>query len=252
MGPKASVFVPLYVYPSPGAWDPLEKVISNHRNVNFTVVINPGSGPGPNALPDANYTREVPKLAAYDNVRLLGYVATTYAQRNISLVRRDIETYAAWPTNSSNPNLAVRGIFFDETPQQYDNSTLAYLEELTTVVKSTPGLGPDHFVVHNPGAIPDARYLPTADSTVVFEATYDTFLERDGAKLFEEIPNSTRSQLCAVVHSVPTSVEGTHFRDLVKQVRRVADEIFITHLDTDYYASFGGQWEAFVDLMARS
>lgn len=26
MGPKANVFVPLYVYPSPGAWTPLEQV----------------------------------------------------------------------------------------------------------------------------------------------------------------------------------------------------------------------------------
>ncbi|PYH41933.1 spherulation-specific family 4 protein [Aspergillus saccharolyticus JOP 1030-1] len=252
MGPKASVFVPLYVYPAPGAWDPLEKVVSTHPDVNFTVVVNPGSGPGPNALPDANYTREVPKLASYDNVRLLGYVATTYANRNISLVRRDIETYAAWPTNSSNPKLAVRGIFFDETPQQYDASTLAYLQELTAVVKNHSGLGPDNYVVHNPGVIPDSRYLSTADSTVVFEATYQTFLDRQGAKLFEQIPNSTRQQLTAVVHSVPSSVEGSSFRNLVKQVRKVADEMFITHLDTNYYASFGSQWEQFVDLMAKS
>jgi hypothetical protein len=114
--------------------------------VNFTVVINPGSGPGPDALPDANYTREIPRLGSFENVRLLGYVATTYAKRNISLVRRDIETYAAWPTNSSNPDLAVEGIFFDETPQQYDEDALAYLQELTDVVKNTPGLGPDHYV----------------------------------------------------------------------------------------------------------
>lgn len=26
MGPKSKVFVPLYVYPAPGAWTPLEKV----------------------------------------------------------------------------------------------------------------------------------------------------------------------------------------------------------------------------------
>ncbi|KAH1885906.1 hypothetical protein KXX01_000508 [Aspergillus fumigatus] len=212
MGPKSKVFVPLYVYPAPGAWTPLEDVISKHPDVNFTVVINPGSGPGPNALPDGNYTREIPKLASYENVRLLGYVATTYAKRNISLVRRDIETYAAWPTNSSNPALAV---------------------------------------VHNPGAIPDSRYLSTADSTVVFEATYDTFQERHGAKLFEAIPDSNRSQLCAVIHSVPESVEGSALRSLVKQVRKVADEIFITHLDTDYYASFGRQWPEFVDLMGK-
>lgn len=120
--------------------------ISAHPNVNFTVVVNPGSGPGPNPLPDGNYTKEIPRLTAHGNVRVLGYVATTYAKRNISSVRNDIETYAAWPTISANPKLAVRGIFFDETPQQYDEETLAYLEELTTIVRNTPGLGPDHFV----------------------------------------------------------------------------------------------------------
>ncbi|KAH8426710.1 spherulation-specific family 4 protein [Aspergillus melleus] len=251
MGPKATVFVPLYVYPAPGAWTPLEEVISTHPDVNFTVVINPGSGPGPDALPDANYTREIPKLVSFDNVRVLGYVATTWATRNVSLVRKDIETYAAWPTNSSNPKLAVRGIFFDETPQQFNTSALNYLQNLTDFVKDTPGLGPDHYTVHNPGAIPDSRYLPTADSTVVFEATYDTFQERHGANLFEEIPNSTRSQLCAVIHSVPDNVEGSELRSLVKQVRKVADEIFITHLSTDYYASFGSKWNEFVSLMAK-
>ncbi|KAL4974955.1 Spherulation-specific family 4 [Aspergillus desertorum] len=251
MGPKAKVFVPLYVYPAPGAWDPLLNVITEHPDVNFTVVVNPGSGPGPNPLPDGNYTQEIPRLTVHENVRVLGYVATTYAKRNISAVRNDIETYAAWPTISANPKLAVRGIFFDETPQQYNASDLAYLEELTSVVRNTPGLGPDHFVFHNPGVVPDSRYLSTADSTVVFEATYDTFQERDGARLFEAIPDSNRSQLCAVVHSLPDSVQGSKLREFVKQVRRVADEIFVTHLSTNYYASFGNKWDDFVSLMAQ-
>ncbi|KAL4937057.1 Spherulation-specific family 4 [Aspergillus oleicola] len=251
MGPKAKVFVPLYVYPSPGAWDPLVNVISAHPEVNFTVVVNPGSGPGPNPLPDGNYTQEIPRLTAHDNVRVLGYVATTYANRNVSLVRNDIETYAAWPTVGNDPRLAVRGIFFDETPQQYDARAFAYLEELTSLVKKSPGLGPDNFVFHNPGVVPDSRYLSTADSTVVFEATYDTFQERNGARLFEEIPNSNRSQLCAVVHSLPDNVEGKQLRGFVKDVRRVADEVFITHLNTNYYASFGSKWGDFVSLMAQ-
>ncbi|KAL5339249.1 Spherulation-specific family 4 [Aspergillus crustosus] len=251
MGPKAKVFVPLYVYPAPGAWDPLLNVISAHPDVNFTIVVNPGSGPGPNSLPDSNYTKEVPKLAAHGNARLLGYVHTTYATRNISLVRRDIETYAAWPTIGADPNLAVRGIFFDETPQQYDVDAFVYLEELTSVVRSTPGLGPDNLVFHNPGVIPDSRYLSTADSTVVFEAAYDTFQQRNGAKLFEAIPDSSRSQLCAVIHSVPASVEGAKLRKFVKTVRQVADEVFITHLSTNYYADFGGKWDEFVRLMAQ-
>ncbi|KAJ6111741.1 hypothetical protein N7523_007802 [Penicillium sp. IBT 18751x] len=250
MGPKSKVFVPLYVYPVPGAWSPLEEVISAHPNINFTVVINPGSGPGPNALPDANYTREIPKLAAHDNVCLLGYVHTTYATRNISLVRKDIETYAAWPTASSNPDLAVRGIFFDETPQEYSANSLAYLQNLTDLTKGLDGFGASPFVVHNPGAVPDSRYLSTADSTVVFEEAYSTFQERHGAKLLTDIPDSNRSQLCAVIHSVPDSVEGSKLRGLVKQVRSVADEVFITHLSSDYYASFGPKWADFVDLMA--
>lgn len=79
-------------------------------------------------------------------MRLLGYVPTTYTKRNISLVTQDIETYSGWPTNSSNPDLAVRGIFFDETPQQYDAKALAYLQALTGFVKKMPGLGPDNFV----------------------------------------------------------------------------------------------------------
>lgn len=79
-------------------------------------------------------------------MRLLGYVYTSYGKRNVSAVRKDIQTYADWPTNSSNPNLAVRGIFFDETPQQYEAQTLTYLQGLTDFVKDLKDLGPDQFV----------------------------------------------------------------------------------------------------------
>ncbi|KAJ6157375.1 hypothetical protein N7470_004967 [Penicillium chermesinum] len=240
MGPKSKVIVPLYVYPAPGAWAPLEKEIAAHPDVNFTVVINPGSGPGPNALPDANYTREIPVLRSYENVRLLGYVHTSYAQRNISLVRRDIETYAAWPDVSSN-KLA--------TPQRYSGSAFDYLQNLTDLAKSLDGFGPDPFVVHNPGTVPDSRYMATADSTVVVEAAYDTFLERNGTRQLTEIPSSNRTQRAALIHSVPDSVAGSKLRGLVKQVRGVADEVFITHLSEDYYANFGDRWSEFVDLM---
>lgn len=120
--------------------------VATHPSINFTVVINPGNGPGPNALPDANYTREIPRIASYDNVRLLGYVPITYTNRDIALVRRDVETYAGWPVNGSNPDLTVQGIFFDETPQEYDDRALGYLQELTDLVKRSSGLGPDKYV----------------------------------------------------------------------------------------------------------
>lgn len=79
-------------------------------------------------------------------MRVLGYVHTSYAQRNISLVRKDIQTYAAWPRTSGNPKLAVRGIFFDETPQQYSRQSFEYLQNLTDLVKGLDDLGSDPFV----------------------------------------------------------------------------------------------------------
>lgn len=84
----------------------------------------------------------------------------------------------------------------------------------------------------------------------MFEAAYSTFQERQGAKLFTSIQDSNRSQLCAIVHSVPETIEGKSLRGLVKEVRRVADEVYITHLSTDYYASFGQKMNEFVGLMA--
>lgn len=62
------------------------------------------------------------------------------------MICKDIETYVAWPVKSSNPYLAVRGIFFDETPQQYDAHSFAYLQKLTEFVKGPHGLGSDSYV----------------------------------------------------------------------------------------------------------
>lgn len=107
-------------------------------------------------------------------------------------------------------------------------------------------------VVHNPGAVPDSRYLETADSTVIIEDTYDSFLKRHEANMLKTISHGNRSQVCAIVHSVPNSVQDDRLRDFVKQLREVANEMFITYLSTDYYNSFGGSWVDFVALMASS
>lgn len=109
-------------------------------------MVNPGSGPGPEALPDGNYTREIPKLTAHPNTRVLGYVATTYATRDKALVVKDVETYANWPEESSNPKLALNGIFFDETPQEFNASAFEYLKDITGSVKGMANLGPENFV----------------------------------------------------------------------------------------------------------
>jgi len=62
------------------------------------------------------------------------------------MVLKDVETYAKWAIESSNPGLAIHGIFFDETPEEYDEDAAKYLQELTDTVKGLPSLGPDNFV----------------------------------------------------------------------------------------------------------
>jgi hypothetical protein len=74
MGPKSKVFVPLYVYPAPGAWTPLENVY----------VLPFRSSPGPH-LPDSCFLNKIQSQPAgrpihdRDNIMLLGRQPCTMA-----------------------------------------------------------------------------------------------------------------------------------------------------------------------------
>lgn len=70
--------------------------------------------------------------------------------------------------------------------------------------------------------------------------------------MLNTISHGNRSQICAIVHSVPNTIQDDRMRDFVKQLREVANEMFITHLSTDYYSNFGGSWVDFIALMASS
>jgi hypothetical protein len=109
-------------------------------------VVNPASGPGIGAGPDANYTREIPKLNAYANVRTVGYVSTDYTRRNLSLVLQDISTYSTWSGNVTIPGLGMQGIFLDETPTQYDTASAQFFETIALAVRSEAGLGSNPLV----------------------------------------------------------------------------------------------------------
>jgi Spherulation-specific family 4 len=120
--------------------------IANHPSLNFTIVVNPSSGPGNGAGPDANYTREIPRLNGYANVRTFGYVSTNYAKRDLSMVLRDISTYSAWSENSTFPGLGMHGIFFDETSSQYEPANAQFFETIASAVRSETGLGSNPLV----------------------------------------------------------------------------------------------------------
>lgn len=107
-----------------------------HPDVDFTVIVNPCSGPCIGSLPDQYYLSEIPKLRTYENIRTLGYVATNYATKNLSSVLAEIDTYANWPKMANNTKLKVDGIFFDETPSTYESYKYDYLSKASTAVKN--------------------------------------------------------------------------------------------------------------------
>lgn len=220
-------------------------------SVTFTIVVNPFNGPGPTPTPDACYTSEIPRLSVYPNVRLLGYVHTTYTTRSLDLVLRDVETYADWRRSSNIPGLEVAGIFVDETPWKHDEKAVQYLAELNRSVKeSVGGFGSNGgIVVHNPGCVPHKAFLGLADTTVVFEDAYATFQQRQEAKLLDKVGD--RSKLACLMHSVPEKMDGIEWRRMMREVRNVAGMVFITDLASGYYSNFGNCWERFANGMAE-
>lgn len=249
--PKSNILLPLYIYPDPEAWTPLQQRIVANPNVHFTIVINPFNGPGLDDLPDENYRQEIPKLTCHANVRVVGYVHISWAKRDLHAVCQDIDKYAQWHERSGDPGLRVKGVFVDETPNVYGADAEAYLAKLQKHVKQMPA-DDENIVIHNPGCIPDVAFLNLADSIVVFEDAYHTFLTRLSGAVFSSAALSLtdRSKLACMIHSIPEDLTAEDWRHLGQEARKLAGDVFMTGLSKRYYASFAPNWVEFVDAMA--
>ncbi|KAF2442363.1 hypothetical protein P171DRAFT_497158 [Karstenula rhodostoma CBS 690.94] len=250
-----SILVPLYVYPWAGAWDPLFSAAKQHPDVEFTVVLNPCSGPCVGSLPDQYYLDAIPKLRSYENIRPLGYVATNYTTKPLEDVLKDIDTYASWPKTSNNTKLRVDGIFFDETPSTYDTAKYDYLSRASQAVRNGTRFR-DRFVVHNPGLVAPSlltsptfsqqSYVNLSDITVIFEETFDKWLNRSTFDALQA-HQIQRSKLAVILHSLP-DLSKRVLDFVVEQVQEAADWVFLTdvRVKDEYYHSFSGIFEDLV------
>lgn len=108
--------------------------INSHPNANFTVIVNPDSGPGNASGPGLDYVSALRVLSEAPNVRTVGYVPTGYGTRDIASVIDEIMIYANW--TGKDTRLTVSGIFFDESPHEYSAHAAQYIAALGTAVKS--------------------------------------------------------------------------------------------------------------------
>ncbi len=113
--------------------------IESHPTLNFTIIINPNSGPGKGALPDEDYSREITRLNQHPNVTLVGYVPVNWCKRDLEKVCKDIDKYAAW-SQHGNGELAVKGIFFDESPNGFKPKAKEYMDAADARVKAAAGI----------------------------------------------------------------------------------------------------------------
>ncbi|KAF7378206.1 putative cell surface spherulin 4-like protein [Mycena sanguinolenta] len=227
---QTGIIVPLYAYPKTSAtWKPLQTAIRTYPDVQFYVIVNPDSGPGPT---DTNYQAAVATLHGYANVLLVGYVYTSYGARPLDEVKQDIDTYAAWPSASS-----LAGIFFDETQAGLTSTYKAY----TDAARNTTWSGrTTAYVILNPGEdIGNSDYYTFADQIVTFEDTYARY------QALASLPLPHPAQQSFIINSF----DGTD-KTLASVVQALKTSglasAYITNLVTHIYKSFGSDWTVFV------
>ena len=166
----AFAFLPLYIYPFNQSWDAVTTAIAANPTLQFQIVISPHLA---NIYPDANYVLGLSSLNLFPNVQTLGYIYTSWATRNISEVEEEVDAYAAWP-NFLGGDIAVDGIFFDETPTAYTNDTSSYLNSITSYARTALGPNKVH-IAFNPGLPVNKAFYDIADTINIFENTFAAF-----------------------------------------------------------------------------
>ncbi|KAH6612975.1 spherulin 4-like cell surface protein [Boeremia exigua] len=241
-----SIMLPLYIYPETNAtWAPLYSALSARPDLKFTVIINPGSGPGSSQYPDERYAASLERLATYSNVEKLGYVHTLYATRNLSEVISDLNVYAGWV--SGNQAFAMDGVFFDESPHEFSQEAVDFMLSASQAVKDAQGFQGSKLVVRNPGVVPDSRFTDSnTDISVLFEQTHDEYKLQESEL---SAMNHDRAHHCFMVHSLPTMEQG-EMQGFVDTLSRGAEYLFVTSNAGQYYEQFGADWSQFVETIA--
>ncbi|MGZ9267494.1 MAG: spherulation-specific family 4 protein, partial [Sulfuricurvum sp.] len=146
--------IPLYTYPTDESWN---QIIKTNSNLETIAVINPQNGPiSCSNVSLVDYQNGIKKLKE-NNIKVLGYVYTSYGARSLDKVKADIDLYYTCFNG-------MDGIFVDETNSSSVSSP--YYQALYGYIK-------DHNlssqVVINPGIYPDEAIIRASDVAVIYE-----------------------------------------------------------------------------------
>lgn len=197
--PCRSALIPAYVPPS-AITDLVER--SDRARV---LIVNPSSGPG--TRPHPAYQRAV-RTAREAGTRVLGYVSTSYAARDLNLAMADVDRYHSW--------YGVDGIFVDEAA--HTDERLGYYRALSSHVRASR----DQLIVLNPGVVPARRYFDAADVVVTFEGPYTEY-----PAALERMPDWVRRMPPKRIAHLVYAASAEHARRVV-EARTEAGYLYVT------------------------
>jgi Ca2+-binding RTX toxin-like protein len=186
-----NILVPAYFYPAGNNyWDDLNNLAITGNSV--TAIFNPNNGP--KTTVDSNYTTAINNLLNAGG-NAIGYVFSSYGNRDIAAVKADITTYI-----SQYPS--VSGFFIDEMSTQ--ENKLAYYQELHDYIKSIKST---FTIVANPGTNTLESYAATADILITFEGSNNNYQTYSAAPWMSSY---SPSRFAHLVYGVSSANEFTN------------------------------------------
>ena len=187
---KVQLLVPAYFYPAGEGITSWKTLLAAPATAHVVAIVNPDSGPGKRA--DNNY-RELFKTAKSSSAKLIGYVTLSYAQRPISAIKADIDSWLYFYPD-------VQGIFFDEQPSGAEHAAFA-IECFAYARQRIDGA----IVVSNPGVVCAREYLAGDDGpTVCMFEHHEGFEKYQLPEWAEGLP---RNRFCVLLYGVESADE---------------------------------------------
>ncbi len=148
-------FVPAYFYASSDWTQAIDT-----QPAPAVMLLNVDSGPGTSPL---SHFQTLTKQAQAAGITVLGYSSTEYGAKPIASVEGEINDYKAW--------YGVNGIFLDLT--QGTSGELSYYQQLANYIRANV---PGGVVWLNVGAYPDQSFMSVANTVMVFEGSYSSYV----------------------------------------------------------------------------
>jgi hypothetical protein len=148
------------------------------------------------------------RTAREAGTRVLGYVSTSYAARDLNLAMADVDRYHSW--------YGVDGIFVDEAA--HTDERLGYYRALSSHVRASR----DQLIVLNPGVVPARRYFDAADVVVTFEGPYTEY-----PAALERMPDWVRRMPPKRIAHLVYAASAEHARRVV-EARTEAGYLYVT------------------------